>query len=291
MQVKLRSLGTTLMAVLVASGVMIAGADIAQAVPTAPKDDQNAPVKVITEAIPGTNTVVTDAGVRSASITLPGTVSQSASASYGNVPQNLFSGEGEPVLNTTLKDAVISSYSTGNGTQTLINIASSSASHEYRFPLALPAGSKAALEADGSVAVRTANGEVIGGFKAPWAYDANGKPVPTSFSLEGDVLVQFVRFDDKTAFPVVADPSDFWGWTVCVATVTGEIAGNVFLAGKVAQLVKRFGSIQRAFEIMFRAWNSSNDWNKKLQAVAAATGGIAGEIIGVNSIKAACFDS
>lgn len=115
--------------------------------------------------------------------------------------------------------------------------------------------------------------------------------MPTHFRLDGAVLVQTVDFDEDTAFPVTADPSDFWGWTTCVATVTAEVAANALVAGKVAKLVARFGSIQRTFQILYRAWNAAASWNNKWQAVVAAGGGLAGELLGVTSIKEACFDS
>lgn len=136
--------------------------------------------------------------------------------------------------------------------------------------MSLPAGSKAAVDNDGSVVVRTAEGEIAGGYRAPWAYDALGQAIPTRFSLDGAVLVQSVDFDQSTAFPVSADPSDFWGWAKCIATVTAEVAANALVAGKVAKLVARFGSIQRTFEILFRAWNAASGRDKKWQAVVAA---------------------
>ena len=286
-----RSKGAAVLAVLLTASVGIAAAGPAQAASPARNALEKSTEEVATELIPGTNTVVTDAGGLSASITLPGSASSSVVVSTSALPEGLFIGSGEPVLTTTMKDAVVSSFATGKGTQTLISIESASAVHAYRFPLSLPAGSNAEVEADGSIAVRSSDGSLIGGFRAPWAYDAEGVPVPTSFSLDGEALVQEVSFDDSTAFPVTADPSDAWGWTVCLSTVVGELAGNALLASKVAKLVARFGSIQRTFEILFRAWNAASDLNKKMEAVAAAGLGLGAEIVGINSIKGACFDS
>lgn len=288
---KNRSKGAAVLAGFLTASVGIAAAGPAQAASPGRTAVEKSSEEVVTELVPGTNTVVTDAGELSASITLPGSASSSAAVSPNALPEGLFVGSGEPVLTTTMEDAVVSSFATGKGTQTLISIESASAAHEYRFPLSLPVGSNAAVEADGSIAVRSSDGSLIGGFRAPWAYDAEGVAVPTRFSLDGDALVQEVSFDDNTAFPVTADPSDAWGWTVCVSTVVGEIAGNALLASKVAKLVARFGSIQRTFEILFRAWNAASDLNKKMEAVAAAGLGLGAEIVGVNSIKGACFDS
>src|SRR6218665_824141 len=49
-----------------------------------------------TEAIPGTNTVVTDADSRSVSITLPGVISSSDQPVPDNTPSGIFAGKGEP---------------------------------------------------------------------------------------------------------------------------------------------------------------------------------------------------
>jgi hypothetical protein len=51
----------------------------------------------------------------------------------------------------------------------------------------------------------------LGRIHEPWAIDAEGKQLPTSYSLEGNVLIQ--RVDTTGAvFPVVADPAVTAGW-------------------------------------------------------------------------------
>lgn len=72
---------------------------------------------------------------------------------------------------------------------------------------------------DGYQPYQSDTGEVIfmdasGNFvpvAAPWATDANGKPVMTSYEVRGDQLFQVVTPDASTAYPVVADPS--WQWS------------------------------------------------------------------------------
>jgi len=177
---KLGSVVKVLLVGLVAGGVTISSASIAQALPADKSSSADSPHEVGTVAVPGTNTVITDAGTESVGITLPGTVTSETVSKPETVPTDLFVGQGEPVLSTRINGAVVSSYATGKGTQTLISVASSSADHEFRFPLSLPAGSQATVEADGSVAVRTAEGEIIGGYRIPWAYDALGHAVATN---------------------------------------------------------------------------------------------------------------
>lgn len=98
----------------------------------------------------------------------------------------------------------------------LIVAADVQAPHAYRFPIALPDGGRLArlsevmdVPADtdaGDVFVVDAAGNLVGGFRPPWATDAAGAPVPTRYRIEGSTLVQQVDFTATTAFPVVADP-------------------------------------------------------------------------------------
>lgn len=56
----------------------------------------------------------------------------------------------------------------------------------------------------------------VGEFKAPWAFDANGKVVATSYVVEGNTVTQVVEVTADTAFPVVADPT--YGHTYGIPT-------------------------------------------------------------------------
>ncbi|MBG9887057.1 hypothetical protein ABE10_10975 [Bacillus toyonensis] len=148
------------------------------------------------------------------SIELPGDAT-SGTIDTSSVPASLFRGEGAPLLSTREQGSTVSSFATGDGVQTLIQIPGASAPKEYRFPLNLPEGGQAALFGDGSVIISDATGQAVGGFRAPWAVDAQGASVPTTFRLDGDDLVQTVEFTADTAFPVTADPdrgSEWWGW-------------------------------------------------------------------------------
>ncbi|MFD8145350.1 hypothetical protein [Streptomyces sp. NPDC059708] len=120
------------------------------------------------------------------------------------------------------------------GIRALIVVNDASAPTEYRFGLDLPVGAEAFSQADGSVAVLK-GGDLLGVFAAPWAKDANGRPVATGYRLDQGSLVQTVAFDAHTAFQVVADPT--WEGVKKRAkaalrnsntsTVTGAVAGCV----------------------------------------------------------------
>lgn len=72
----------------------------------------------------------------------------------------------------------------------------------------------------------------IAEIEAPWAVDANGNPVTTSYDLNGNTLTQTIETNTNTAYPVVADPSIDWekvGWWVAQG---GKCLGGVVtLAG------------------------------------------------------------
>ena len=95
---------------------------------------------------------------------------------------------------------------TEGGVRALAVIANASAPREYRYGLDLPEGAILQQQQDGSVTVLK-DGEALGAFQAPWAKDANGAAVPTSYRIQDGALVQTVAFDAGTAFPVVADPT------------------------------------------------------------------------------------
>lgn len=162
---------------------------------------------VISTVEPGTTTIRSQSGTQVIGISVPGSSAEATPAELKGVPDGHFVGEGAPILSTRLSEAATTTYETQSGSQTLITIESPKASRDYRFPLALPPGASAKVEADGSVLIRDDSGRVTGAFVAPWAFDANGNSVPTSFSINEGSLVQHVEFNPATAFPVTADPT------------------------------------------------------------------------------------
>ena len=117
-----------------------------------------------------------------------------------------------------LGDGVIA-YENGNDTstvrsvkndgtvQTATVIDSDAAPERFDYPLTLPAGAFIE-EVQGGFLVRSAEGDLIGGFTPAWATVANGKNVATRYEFSGSTLTQVVdhRTAD-TAYPVVADPA------------------------------------------------------------------------------------
>lgn len=76
------------------------------------------------------------------------------------------------------------------------------------YSIDLPSG--AFLRSNGSgfdIIVKAGGTNVtLGQISAPWAVDANGTQLPTSYRLDGDTLTQHVETADA-AYPIVADPA------------------------------------------------------------------------------------
>ncbi|MFE0461409.1 hypothetical protein ACFW1A_19390 [Kitasatospora sp. NPDC058965] len=117
----------------------------------------------------------------------------------------------------------------------------------------------------GVLLVDRATGRADGRISAPWAYDADGRALPTSFTVDGDTVTQHV--DTRgAAFPVVADPHYTWGWITGTVyfnkSETAHMAANAgFAAGIFAFAPAPFNLIGAAVagNISRVAWNASSD--------------------------------
>lgn len=98
-------------------------------------------------------------------------------------------------------------------------IPNADAPSSYDFGIQAPEGTVAEYRADGGITlVRPAAAQqdglladtVIADINAPWAVDANGVNIPTSYSFDGKTLTQTIDLSAVTAFPVVADPKVDW---------------------------------------------------------------------------------
>lgn len=66
------------------------------------------------------------------------------------------------------------------------------APHEFAYPLTLPAGASLSLTDDGGVIAIDADGVFLAGVRTPWAKDAQGDKVATSYRIDGNTIVQTV---------------------------------------------------------------------------------------------------
>lgn len=77
--------------------------------------------------------------------------------------------------------------------------------HQFTYQLSLPDSATLQQQQDGSIAIL--NGPTfIGGVAAPWATDAAGNDVPTTYQINGHALTQHVQPTPETQYPIVADP-------------------------------------------------------------------------------------
>jgi hypothetical protein len=68
-----------------------------------------------------------------------------------------------------------------------------------------------------------------------WATDADGKAVPTHYEVEQGVLRQVVDLRGTDAFPVVADPTYWWGWNAFLPnSVHQKILKVLLVPGAIA---------------------------------------------------------
>ncbi len=112
------------------------------------------------------------------------------------------------------------SYDNGNGSRTVpvvlkdgsvqINtvIENANAPALYDYPITVPDGSTLVANEDGSVFAMDDSGAISLLIGAPWAKDANGKDIPTSYEITGTTLTQKVDHSQTkdVTYPVVADP-------------------------------------------------------------------------------------
>lgn len=99
----------------------------------------------------------------------------------------------------------------------LINKSSDPARYSYALT-----GGKFEMVEDAIVAVNTA-GEVVGTVTEPWARDANGAEVETSYSVDVNGILTLHVDHYGAAYPVVADPKVTFGWYIYVRYSKAEV--------------------------------------------------------------------
>lgn len=86
-------------------------------------------------------------------------------------------------------------------------ISSFSAPTRFRYPVEMPKGSYLVLLSDGSIEIKDYKNETQAMVAAPWAVDASGNEVETTFSIVGSEIIQTVQHRTKgLAYPIVFDP-------------------------------------------------------------------------------------
>ncbi|WP_460808129.1 hypothetical protein [Micromonospora zhanjiangensis] len=99
--------------------------------------------------------------------------------------------------------------SADGGAQILAVMRTASAANTQRYNVELPPGTH--MEAFGKAFnLVEADGKIVGQIAAPWAKDATGRELSTSYRLEGATLIQSTDTTNAT-YPVVVDPKITYG--------------------------------------------------------------------------------
>lgn len=137
---------------------------------------------------------------------IPDGVSFSVDYATGSTPAS----EGMSVLETDHSGVQAVVQPTVFGVRVLTTIASSDAPSSYAYTFDVPEGTDL-VQSELNYYLE-AGDDVLGQIQFPWAVDADGVQVPTSYSWEDGVLTQHVDLTDPAiTYPVVADPA--WGYT------------------------------------------------------------------------------
>jgi hypothetical protein len=130
---------------------------------------------------------------------------------------------GEHKFRTPTAGLVVQNEVLGNGTRTIATFDNRAAGTTVRFPVRLPAATTLAKSDDGGFDVQTTGSVSIVLFHidAPWAKDATGRSLTTTFAVDGDSIVQTVDTTDAV-YPVKADPT--------VYPVCGVISCSIFFS-------------------------------------------------------------
>lgn len=143
---------------------------------------------------------------------------------------------------------------TDGGARALVTLKDASAPTEQKFALRLPQGARVLPDGSGGYKIVKPSGDGIavtaGTIAAPWAKDANGNPVATSYTLDGDTLVQRVETNSDTAFPVVADPKFTWGNVTGTAYLTRAETKDIAIYGSTAAIA--VGALPPPLNVLYR---------------------------------------
>ncbi|WP_326675198.1 DNRLRE domain-containing protein [Streptomyces sp. NBC_01237] len=192
-------------------------------------------------------------------------------------------------------DTVVQPTADG-GSRTLNILKNSTAPKVYETNFQIPAGMYAVTHDDGSVSLYSTGDdnadkapakEAAAFFDAPWAKDAQGMDVPTSYKVVGNKIVQSVEFSSASAFPIVIDPgfwSTTWKITKCAAAIAGVVfsltpMGSSTRIWTAVRLVKRIGVKKTA--------NLIRTYAKHRKMTSAHRKAVTA-LLGITAIKNAC---
>ena len=109
----------------------------------------------------------------------------------------------------------------------------------FEYEITLGRGQEIVTTDDGGIAVVNKDGLTVAEIGAPWAFDVKGNSVPTSYSLDGDLLTLHVEHTLMAyEYPILADPCfRFWqgrcGGKMATAAGGGVLGARFYVMGAV----------------------------------------------------------
>jgi hypothetical protein len=245
MQLKRRLFGMTIGLSVVLASTVLAGASANAAAPGPSFNPlplvQQQGLLAATAATPSTNLSAAAGGASSKSAAVPSTTTSVSitPAAENSTALAAPAGVGILVSNTNKFGFVTGTNPQGTNSSYVV-IDSATAPSTYNFTIGAPgANLRLQTTSSGAISVTDANGNFVNFILPAWATDSSGASLPTSYTVNGDVITQ--RVDVSTAvFPVVADPSLGCGVLWCSVyfnkseTKDWATAGIVALGGAVA---------------------------------------------------------
>lgn len=117
-------------------------------------------------------------------------------------------------------DVAIQALAQGVRIQTVLTSASAPTRFDYSLGDVIPV-----ISENGSVVIATEEGLAL--VESPWAFDANGKAVPTHYEVNGSTLTQVVdHASESISYPVVADPTWITGTNAFFGGAFGAVRFN-----------------------------------------------------------------
>ncbi|HEY0216901.1 MAG TPA: hypothetical protein VGC57_10960 [Cellulomonas sp.] len=184
-------------------------------------------------------------------------------------------------------DAQVAVQAFDNGVRFLAIIDSADAPERYPFPLEVPPGGSLALLEDGTVDLLDGTGAVVATAPAPWAYDSEGRAVPTHFEIDGTTLVQVVEHaaGDFT-YPIVADPS-WWQITKCAGAIAWVVGSTVFAGAKILQIkryINALGGVTQTAKLIMGATTAA----ERARGIGKGLLTLAAIISGADGVMSSC---
>ncbi|MDQ4501307.1 DUF2599 domain-containing protein [Sinomonas sp. ASV322] len=96
---------------------------------------------------------------------------------------------------------------TDGSLQLVTTVENANAPQFFSYDLRLPSGSQISKSEKGGLVFTSPAGKYLGEVLPPWANDATGRPLETSYEVQGNRLIQRVLHSKSGAvYPVIADP-------------------------------------------------------------------------------------